>query len=168
MLMANNGTTGFFRMQPDSSTSGISIPSASLPLSTALALWNSLTAGMILSAQFLPYTLPTGAQHPHIHLKQCFLTTMGTFRYKTYSCIRTSVDLPASWGSRCGRCHFGSQSLPPPSEIHGCVHGMQTALRAWPSFLPMVQRWMAALSQTSSPRGPQYPQVAHGEQVTIL
>ncbi|BDA48510.1 probable serine protease/ABC transporter B family protein tagD [Coccomyxa sp. Obi] len=59
VLMANNGTTGFFRMQPDSTTSAISIPSASFPFSTAMPLWNSLTAGMTLSAQFLPYTLPT-------------------------------------------------------------------------------------------------------------
>lgn len=61
VLVANNSTTGFFRMQPDSTTSGISIRSASLPFSTAMPLWNSLTAGMALSAQFLPYTLPTGA-----------------------------------------------------------------------------------------------------------
>lgn len=61
MLIANNGTTGFFRMQPDSSASSITIPSASLPLSTARPLWNGLTAGMTLYAQFLTYTLPIGA-----------------------------------------------------------------------------------------------------------
>ena len=48
-------------MQPDSSASSITIPSASLPLSTARPLWNGLTAGMTLYAQFLTYTLPTGA-----------------------------------------------------------------------------------------------------------
>ncbi len=60
VLIANNGTTGFFRMQPDSSSGGITVPSASLPLSTARPLWNGLTAGMTLNAQFLTYKLPTG------------------------------------------------------------------------------------------------------------
>jgi hypothetical protein len=60
VLVANNGTDGFFRMQ-SASASGINIPSASFPLSTARPLWNALAAGMALRAQFLNYIMPTGA-----------------------------------------------------------------------------------------------------------
>lgn len=63
VLIANNGTDGFFRMQPDTTTGSIGIPSGSLPLSTARPLWSALAAGMALKTKFLAYALPSGVLH---------------------------------------------------------------------------------------------------------
>lgn len=63
-LVSNNDTTGFFRILSDSSSSSTSIPSGSLPLSTARPLYNALAAGTPLSAQILSYTLPAGMLSP--------------------------------------------------------------------------------------------------------
>ena len=59
-LVSNNDTTGFFHMEPDTSPTSTSIPSGSLPLSTARPLYNALATGSTLSVQMLSYSLPSG------------------------------------------------------------------------------------------------------------
>ena len=60
VLIANNGSTGFFRMTQTGYTGTISIPSASMPLNSAGYLWNALAAGSSLSVSFQTYLLPAG------------------------------------------------------------------------------------------------------------
>ena len=60
VLMANNGSTGFFRMTQTGYTGTIGIPSASLPQNTARYLINALAAGSALTITFSPYMLPSG------------------------------------------------------------------------------------------------------------
>lgn len=90
MLIGNNGTSGFFRMQPDSSSGdSITIPSASLPLSTARPLWTTLASGMTLYAQFLGYTLPTGTTLSASHALDIIMSTcnIDSFSFATQTLV---------------------------------------------------------------------------------
>lgn len=60
VIIANNGSTGFFRMTQTGYDGAITIPSASMPQNSARYLWNALAAGSSLYVSFLPYTLPAG------------------------------------------------------------------------------------------------------------
>ena len=61
VLVANNGSTGFFRMTQTDYTGTVSIPAASLPQNTARYLVNALAAGSALTVSFSRYVLPSGA-----------------------------------------------------------------------------------------------------------
>ena len=60
VLMANNGSTGFFRMTQTGYSGTISIPSVSMPQNTARYLINALAAGSSIVIGFSPYVLPAG------------------------------------------------------------------------------------------------------------
>ena len=62
VIIANNGSTGFFRMTQTGYDGTISIPSASMPQNSARYLWNALAAGSTLYVSFSPYELPAGDQ----------------------------------------------------------------------------------------------------------
>ena len=64
VIIANNGSTGFFRMTQTGYDGTISIPSASMPQNSARYLWNALAAGSTLYVSFSPYELPAGEQPP--------------------------------------------------------------------------------------------------------
>ena len=69
VIIANNGSTGFFRMTQTGYDGTISIPSASMPQNSARYLWNALAAGSTLYVSFSPYELPAGYPHPSSFLR---------------------------------------------------------------------------------------------------